>query len=135
MLGLQSASEERDLELLKALFGWMGATRASWSQVFFDWFGGAASEARSAASPIAALYAAPDFAAVRSALLVCTPERSERLGHDYFRNEGPARLLIEDVEALWEEIAEHDNWAPFYRHMERIEQARAALAMTPIKQM
>jgi hypothetical protein len=39
------------------------------------------------------------------------------------------------VEALWEEIAEHDNWSPFYRHMERIEQARAALAMTPIKQM
>ena len=44
-LGLRPLSDEADLELLKALFGWMGATRAAWPQVFFDWFGGAASEA------------------------------------------------------------------------------------------
>jgi uncharacterized protein YdiU (UPF0061 family) len=134
MLGLQSASEEGDLALLKALFGWMGTTRASWPQVFFDWFGGAASETRAVASPLASLYAAPDFAPVRAALLAHIPDRPERLGHDYFRSEGPARLLIEDVEALWAEIAEQDNWAPFYGHMERIEQARTALAMAPVKQ-
>ena len=133
-LGLLPASEEADLGLLKALFGWMGATRASWPQMFFDWFGGAASEGRAAASPIASLYAAPDFAAVRSALMNHAPERADRLGHDYFRSGVPAVLLIDEVETLWAEIAEADDWAPLYRHMERIEMARTALAMAPVKQ-
>ena len=134
-LGLQPASEEADLNLLKALFGWMGTTRASWPQVFFDWFCGAASEARSAASPLASLYAAPDFAPVKSALMSHAPERPERLVHAYFSREVPARLLVEDVEAIWAGIAEADDWTPFYRHMEQIEAARMALAMAPVKQM
>jgi uncharacterized protein YdiU (UPF0061 family) len=132
-LGLQPASEEADLGLLKTLFGWMGATRASWPQVFFDWFGGAASETRAAASPIASLYAAPDFAAVRSAIMSHTPERPERLAHDYFRSEVPASLLINEVEALWANIAEADDWGPFHRHMTRIETARTALDISSVK--
>ena len=57
VLGLKPAREEQDLELLKSLFGWMGETRASWPQVFFDWFGGPASEERARRSPLAKLYA------------------------------------------------------------------------------
>jgi uncharacterized protein YdiU (UPF0061 family) len=132
-LGLKPASEEADLELLKSLFGWMGATRAAWPQVFFDWFGGAASEGRAAASPIASLYAAPDFQAVRSAIMSHTPDRPERLAHDYFSRDIPASLLINEVEALWANIAEADDWAPFYKHMERIESARTALDLTSVK--
>ena len=133
-LGLQPAGEEADLALLKTLFGWMGATRASWPQLFFDWFGGAASETRAAASPIASLYATPDFAPVRSALMSHAPKRPERLAHGYFSGEFPARLLIEDVESMWAEIAQSDNWTPFYSLMERIEMAREALATEAVRQ-
>jgi uncharacterized protein YdiU (UPF0061 family) len=133
-LGLQPAGEEADLALLKTLFGWMGATRASWPQLFFDWFGGAASETRAAASPIASLYATPDFAPVRSALMSHAPKRPERLAHGYFSGEVPARLLIEDVESTWAEIAQSDNWTPFYSLMERIEMAREALATEAVRQ-
>jgi hypothetical protein len=55
------------------------------------------------------------------------------LAHDYFRGEVPARLLIEDVESTWAEIADSNNWMPFYRLMERIEMAREALAMEAVK--
>ncbi len=69
VLGLKPMSEEEDLNLLKALFGWMGETQVSWPQVFFDWFGGPASEGRAAQSPLAKDYAAPAFAEARQALL------------------------------------------------------------------
>ncbi len=130
ILGLQPAGEAADLDLVKALFAWMGETRAAWPQVFFDWFGGAASEARAAASPIARLYAAPAFNAVRAGLIAHAPERPERLSHAYFGRIAPASLLIEEVEELWAAIAERDDWAPFNRHMALIDEARQALALS-----
>lgn len=127
ILGLRAAGEGAALELVKSLFGWMGTTRASWPQVFFDWFCGAASEGRAAASPLASLYAAPDFAPVRAAIFAHAPERPERLAHQYFSSNSPVSLLIEVVEALWAPIADTDDWGPFRAHMERIDMARQAL--------
>ncbi len=127
VLGLQPMTEEADLNLLKALFAWMGSTRASWPQVFFDWFCGPASEHRSGASPLAQLYREEAFEPVRRALMEHQPERPERLTHAYFSGTDPASLLIEEVESLWEAIAQRDDWGPFYRHMDRIETARQAL--------
>jgi len=127
VLGLQPADEDGDLNLLKSLFAWMNETRVSWPQVFFDWFGGAASEGRAAASPLAKLYEAPAFQSVRKAMMDHQPERPERLVHPYFKAETPPNLVIETVEDLWSHIAERDDWAPLYRHMDRIEEARTAL--------
>ena len=130
VLGLKPADEERDLALLKSLFAWMNETRAAWPQVFFDWFGGPASESRAAGSPLAGLYTAPRFESVRAALLEHEPERPERLAHDYFKAETPPSLVIEVVEELWSHIAERDDWGPFNRHMARIEEARSAQNLT-----
>ncbi len=129
ILGLQPLGEEADLNLLKALFGWMGETRASWPQVFFDWFCGPASEARAGSSPIGALYREPAFEPIRQALLAHQPERPERLAHAYFASLSPASLLIEDVEEIWARIAEADDWAPLQAQMGRIEAARQALGL------
>ncbi len=131
VLGLEPAGQAQALELVKSLFGWMGQTRASWPQVFFDWFGGEASAARAKASPLASLYATADFGPVKDALFAHAPERPERLGHSYFSHAAPVSLLIEEVEALWAPIAEADDWGPFLAHMERIETARQALALIP----
>jgi serine/tyrosine/threonine adenylyltransferase len=132
ILGLRPATEEADLALLKALFGWMGETRVSWPQVFFDWFCGPASEARAANSPLAQRYREPAFEPVRRALMEHSPERPERLGHAYFSSSAPASLLIEEVEATWAHISEGDDWGPFGALMARIETARAALGLTPM---
>ncbi len=130
VLGLQPSGEEADLALLKALFGWMGETRAPWPQVFFDWFGGPASEVRAARSPLANHYAAPAFEAARKALMGHAPERPGRLAHAYFSGATPASLIIEDVEASWTQIADRDDWSLFTVQMDRIEQARQALALS-----
>jgi uncharacterized protein YdiU (UPF0061 family) len=131
MLGLTNGEEADDLALLKAFFGWMGERRASWPQVFFDWFCGPASEARAMKGPLAALYREPAFEPVRARLLERIPLRPDRLNHPYFSGETPASLLIGEVEALWDLIAAADDWAPFLAHMDRIDQAREALDLTP----
>ena len=106
----------------------MNETRVSWPQVFFDWFGGAASEGRAAGSPLAKAYASPGFETVRRLLMQQPADRPERLAHTYFRSPKPVDLVIETVEALWAPIAERDDWSPFYQHMTGIENARQALA-------
>jgi serine/tyrosine/threonine adenylyltransferase len=131
MLGLATGEEVDDLALLKALFTWMGERRASWPQVFFDWFGGPASEARAMAGPLALLYREPAFTPVRRLLARQTPDRPERLKHSYFSGEAPVGLLIGEVEALWDLIAAADDWAPFQAHMDRIDLARQALDLLP----
>ncbi len=129
MLGLQPVSEPRDLDLLKALFAWMGSTRASWPQVFFDWFCGPASAGRWSNSPLAQLYREEAFEPVRKLLKEHTPERPERLAHSYFSQPSPVSFLVEEVEGLWDAIAHEDEWGGFYAHMERVETARQALSL------
>jgi uncharacterized protein YdiU (UPF0061 family) len=130
VLGLKVKTEEEDLALLKALFAWMGETRARWPDVFFDWFCGPASEERAGARPLAELYREPAFGPVRAALLRHEPERPERLAHPYFSGPAPASMLIDEVESLWAKIADNDDWGPFHEHMSRIETARQALSLS-----
>ncbi len=129
-LGLAPGEEADDLELMRALFGWMGASRASWPQLFFDWFCGGESDARAARSPQADLYASAAFAPVRAQLVSRRPERPERLAHPYFQGEGPASLLIDEVEAIWSRIDQADDWGAFSQKLEHIESARQALSLT-----
>lgn len=133
VLGLKPDGAEKAVDLMRGLFHWMGANHATWPQVFFDWFGGEPSVERAKASPLAGLYASQDFESVREMLLAHRPDRPERLAHPYFRGELPASLLIDEVEALWDRIVDADDWAPFYAHMERIEMARQALSLRPVK--
>jgi hypothetical protein len=109
----------------------MGESKVSWPQVFFDWFGGPASETRATDSPIASTYREPGFEPVRKALLDHLPERPERLAHEYFSGGRPASMLIDEVESLWQAIAEADDWAPFQVHMRGIDAAREALDLAP----
>lgn len=129
MLGLQRSETLRDdLLFLQDFYAWMTTSEARWPQLFFDWFGGAASAARAKASPQSALYETPDFAKIRSQIEARAPDRPERLEHAYFQKDRPVDLLIDTVEALWAAIAETDNWDPFNAHLTHMEQARQAYA-------
>ncbi len=132
LLGLAPIGvEAADVEFLAGLYRWMTESAACWPQVFFDWFCGAESLARAAASPQANLYAATEFAPVRRAILERTSVRPERLAAGYFAANRPVTMLYDDVEALWAPIAEEDDWQAFHRMTAHIEQAREALALCP----
>ena len=128
LLGLQTGDKEADLEFLSLFYAWMTESQAPWPQVFFDWFGGAASEVRAKDSPCASLYTDAMFAPVREALFARTPDRPERLEDDYFQSPKPTSLLIDEIEAIWEPIAARDDWSLFEAKLADIEQLRLALA-------
>lgn len=115
-----------DLVFLQSFYGWLTESGAHWPQTFFDWFGGEASIERAAASAQAALYESEAFAPVKETLLSRAPVRPERLEHAYFQKEKPVDLIIETVEALWDPIAEQDDWSPLENHLAWIESARNA---------
>jgi hypothetical protein len=80
---------------------------------------------RAGASPSAAFYETPEFAAVRAAL--AEHESLEAgLDHPYFQRRAPCGMLIEEVEAIWVPIAEADDWSALDRKLADIAEMRAA---------
>jgi uncharacterized protein YdiU (UPF0061 family) len=112
-LGLRSAGEERDNALAGALLAFLEETKAPFERTFFDWRGGLRSRDRARRSPSAELYRVPAFAAVEAALEGFEAiDGDAGLGHPYFAGAGPCTMLIDEVEAIWAAIAEHDDWSP-----------------------
>ncbi|MEE2690274.1 MAG: YdiU family protein [Pseudomonadota bacterium] len=124
-LGL-TRKDAADFDLVVELLRWMEASRAPYERVFFDWFGGPASETRAMKSPLAAAYGGDDFSSLRRRLLDETPDRPERLDHPYFADEAPCTMLIDEVEAIWAPIDESDDWSRFEAKLEDIGRMREA---------
>lgn len=54
------------------------------------------------------------LAKVSAAILDCAPSPEARPSDPYFERSAPSTLLVEEVEALWSHIDEHDDWQPLY---------------------
>jgi uncharacterized protein YdiU (UPF0061 family) len=100
-LGVKLRDEAGDRELAKALVEAMDSRAATIDRIFFDWRGGS--------DPGAAKYPSVPFRKLASLLDGC--ERPP--GHGYWSDSEPCSMHIEEVEAIWDAIAERDDWAPF----------------------
>ena len=49
----------------------------------------------------------------------------------YFAAAEPEELLYDEIEAIWAAIAERDDWTRFKSKLVAIDEARAALGLTP----
>ena len=125
-LGLRSAGPEQDGRLVELLFGFLESSRAPFEQTFFDWRGGLASADRAAASPSADFYRSEAFTPVRAALAGYAAVADTRLDHPYFARSRPCTMLIDEVEAIWAEIAGEDNWSALTRKLAAIDEMSAA---------
>jgi uncharacterized protein YdiU (UPF0061 family) len=130
VLGLEAGELKADLADLMGFYTWLTESRLSWPQVHFDLFCGEASSARWTASPLAEAYRTEAFAPVRRGLLSRAAVAPERLAAPYFQRSRPESLLIEEVEALWAPIAEHNDWSAFDAKLAGIEAMRQAMALT-----
>lgn len=130
-LGLHPRSPEEDAGLAGAAFRTLseGGEPLRWEPFFFDWFGGAASEDRAMGGPRAPLYAGQAAAELRGWFGVYEPDRPERLDGPYFRRAEPEELLYEEIEAVWEDIAERDDWSSFETKLGQIRAAGDAYAI------
>lgn len=126
-LNLAPGAFEADLEFASQLFGWMTQSQAGWDQFFHDWYCGAASTERAAASPQAAFYTDAAFAPVRAGLEARGPRSATPLADPYFQRARPHTMLIDEVEALWTPIAERDDWSLFDAKIAQVAELKAAL--------
>ena len=127
-LNLIEGAWEADLEFVSTLFGWLTESQAGWDQFFHDWYCGAASAARAAQSPQAALYADIAFSPVRAGMEARTGTGAQGfLDQPYFQRATPTTMLIDEVEAVWTPIAERDDWSPFEAKLTDVAEMREAL--------
>jgi uncharacterized protein YdiU (UPF0061 family) len=127
-LGVRSSgAPERDIALVNAITKFLHDSAAGFEQFFFDWWGGTASAGRAERGPQAECYRKPAFEEVASQLRHFAAVNVERLADPYFDADRPCTLLIDEIEALWSEIAERDDWSAFEAKLASIERMRAAL--------
>src|SRR5690606_13312442 len=127
-LGVKSVGEAADQRLLDCTLALLREKGEAlrWEPLFFDWFGGFSSAARALGGARGKLYQGEAFDAFRYALMEHEPDRFERLEHPMFRKADPEEMLIDEVEALWDAIADTDDWQPLYDKLARLEAAREA---------
>jgi uncharacterized protein YdiU (UPF0061 family) len=121
-LGLRAGALESDLPFVQELLGWMTDSQIGWAQFFHDWFAGRNGRRDPA-------YDAAEFSQARAGLETRADASDPRLKQPLFAREKPVDLLIEEVEALWVPIAEHDDWSAFENKTSDIEELRVALGL------
>ena len=128
-LGLKSRGREMDASLVNAAFTAIaaGGERLRWEPFFFDWFCG--DLGRAMASSRGDIYVGADFADFRRQVSETEPERPGRLLDPYFERAEPQELLIDEIEAIWADIADRDDWTAFNVKLTAIETARLAYAL------
>ncbi len=112
-LGVEAADPVLDSLLVSRCLCFMEESGVGFDAFFFDRYGGAASERRALAGPRAGAYQGGRWDAVRRGLAERAPAHPERLADPYFAREAPCSLLIDEIEAIWQPIAERDDWSAF----------------------
>jgi uncharacterized protein YdiU (UPF0061 family) len=113
-LGLAPASPQQDHALATAWQQWLADSQTPFEQAFFDTY--------AKRNPPRT----PDFAPVQDLLDAYAAAPGANPEHPYFNQPHPCTMLIEEVEAIWAPIAEHDDWSVFERKLAAIETMRMA---------
>ncbi|MFL6843995.1 MAG: protein adenylyltransferase SelO family protein [Allosphingosinicella sp.] len=121
-LGIRPAEPERDSALLAALESALAAKSVTIDRFFFDWRGGR----RRGPTPADEAYRAEPFAAFRAAIAAYEAVPGA-LDHEYWSDESPCSMHIEEVEAIWSRIDEADDWAAFNEKIEAVRRMGEAL--------
>jgi uncharacterized protein YdiU (UPF0061 family) len=100
-LGVAPRGSEPDRPLAAALVRALQAREVTIDRIFFDWRGGR--------DPGEDRYPSEPFRALASEL----QGRERPATHTYWSDPEPCSMHIEEVEAIWEAIAERDDWSPF----------------------
>ncbi|MES2120556.1 MAG: YdiU family protein [Pseudomonadota bacterium] len=104
-----------DREVAAALLAALATREAEIDRVFFDWRGGR--------DPGPDRYPSDAFRALAKSL----EGRTQAPDHPYWSDNGPCSMHIEEVEAIWDAIAQSDDWQPFEDKVRAIRRMGEAL--------
>ncbi|MFO0664087.1 MAG: YdiU family protein [Polyangiaceae bacterium] len=122
-LGLMP-QDDFDGDLVAAVFAFLETNGVGYAQFFFDHYGG---RANPRAKGSEAIYASEHWKAL-DAILSCYEPAKTKLP-DYFDDEGPCDLCIDEIEMIWSAISERDDFGPFEDKVRAIR--RMGEALTP----
>ena len=122
-LGVHPRGADEDVALVAAIEQALIGSEVTIDRFFFDWAGG--------------FLRGPDtygeaFADVRTRLAAYQAARP--LDHPYWSGE-PCSMHIEEVEAIWTPIAEHDGWGALEEKVAQVRSMGEALIMPGVKQI
>lgn len=120
-LGVRSRGAVADKAMVTALERALLEQTVTIDRFFFDWRGG-----RLRSDAAQARYNDPVFAEFRSAIAKFDPAAS--IAHDYWRDENPCSMHIEEVEAIWARIDQADDWSALETKIKAIRRMGEAMA-------
>ena len=130
-LGLHSNKKEikreKDMDFVNAIYQFLFKSKVGFEQFFFDWYGGLESFDQAQQSPEAEKYSIAKFTTLLTTFKNYKAIHPERLSHSYFKNDHPCTLLIDEIETIWSDIADNDDWSAFDAKLKEIEVMRQAL--------
>jgi uncharacterized protein YdiU (UPF0061 family) len=122
-LGIRPTDFERDAAFLHALEVALAGRQVEIDRFFFDWRAGR----RRGSSPADAAYADEGFAPVAQAL-EDYEAREGSLDHEYWSDEAPCSMHIDEVEAIWRGIDEADDWSALEAKVAAVRRMGEAMA-------
>ncbi len=114
-LGVEPSDAAADHEIARTLVEALDSKSATIDRVFFDW--------RDGRDPGEEHYPQEPFRKLSKLLAGRESQRS----HPYWSDQEPCSMHIEEVEAIWEAIAERDDWLPFNAKIQAIRRMGEAL--------
>ncbi len=100
-LGIAPRGGHEDRDLASAILRALRSRLVGIDRFFFDWRGGRV--------PASEIYGDEAFGDLRSRL----DGRQRPTVHAYWSDAEPCSMLIDEVEAIWAAIADHDDWSAF----------------------
>ena len=119
-LAVARAGDETDIALVGAILPALRTRAVTIDRLFFDWRGGRV--------PQGDAYGAPEFERLADTL-AGRNATAQALDHEYWSDPEPCSMHIDEVEAIWADIAGQDDWSRFERKVAAIRRMRDA--MTP----
>ncbi|QIK78208.1 YdiU family protein [Sphingomonas piscis] len=115
-LGVAPSRPEDDRKLTATLIRALETRDVQIDRLFFDWRGGR--------DPGTAAYGGDAFRALAAAL----EGRATECGHPYWGDEQPCSMHIDEVEAIWSDIADSDDWSRFESKVAAVRRMGEAMA-------
>lgn len=111
-LNLKSQGDEQDHQLLAAFFNLMDAQKLPFEKTFFQFHSGRLQKMPNSTTT--------ELQKLISLIETYEPADITIARSPYFQNEEPCTLLIDEIEAIWKPIAEHDDWSLFENKLQSI---------------
>ncbi len=117
-LNLLSRDKKENLLLVQLFFEFLESSQAPFEQVFFDLH--SARRGKEELSQNKTFYTDEKFSELKEHLTRFKAADESINNHPYFLQNIAETLLIEEIESLWSEIANKDNWKPFEEKVRRL---------------